>query len=398
MDTYIMRHSDYRTGLTGSLQTCCYHNLIYNLHNTQRIVRNLLILFISVILFFTFSRCQASDDENCLMCHKLPGLGIYVEDENQNAEKRLFYINEELFKASYHGHVPCTGCHDGVEEIPHTGSKEVDCASDCHIHDPSTNRKFSHADIVQEFSTSVHGKEKQRKGPKDDLPGCKYCHSNKPYQLSEDNEKETLVFINVCMQCHESTEWAERFFKHINYRTLTRRSSKQVVDLCSQCHANQDMMDNHDLDVVVGFNDTFHGKAIRYGNTEVANCLNCHAPYVKGFSPHSILSHRTTDAPVSNKNKIETCRQSGCHIDATEEFATSGRIHPSSLTPAKMASRKAQARPDKDLPDTELQEFILGMIALFYKALIIIVVGGLMMHQILELLTLRRERILREKR
>jgi hypothetical protein len=367
-------------------------------NNYKKNYSTIFFIFGSILLLFsTYSISFASDDENCLMCHKMPGLGIYVEDENQNATKRLLYINEELFKASYHGRVPCTGCHQGVDEIPHTDAKRVDCSSDCHINDPSTNRKFSHADIVNDFSKSVHGNLDDKKGPIKDLPSCKYCHSNKPYQLSDSRQKDSLVFLNVCMQCHESIEWTERFFKHINYRTLTRRSSKQVVELCSQCHADQNMMDNHDLDVVIGFNDTFHGKAIRYGNTEVANCLNCHAPYEKGFSPHNILSHTTPEAPVSKNNKIETCRQSGCHMDATEEFANSGRIHPSSFTPAKMASRKATSRADDSLPDTEFQEFVLSMISLFYKILIIVVVGGLALHQALELLTLRRERILREE-
>jgi hypothetical protein len=399
METIVLREVQNRAQLTIPLsidKIYVYDSSIFSMLSAPLELWN--IRFIILFFFYPLSASFASDDENCLMCHKMPGLGIYVEDENQNATKRLFYINEDLFKASYHGRLPCTGCHQGVEEIPHTGAKKVDCASDCHLQDPSTNRKFSHADIVEEFSLSAHGSRQERKGPTEDLPNCKFCHSNKPYQYSEVDQKESLVFLNVCMQCHESKEWAERFFKHINYRTMARRSSKQVVELCSQCHADQNMMDSHELDVVIGFNDTFHGKAIRYGNTEVANCLSCHAPYQKGFSPHSILSHRAKISPVSSTNKIETCRQSGCHMDATEEFATSGRIHPSSLTPAKMANRKALSQTDDNSPDTEFQELVLSMIAFFYKALIIIVVGGLALHQMLELLTLRRERKLREER
>ncbi|MEW8048771.1 MAG: hypothetical protein AB2792_16595 [Candidatus Thiodiazotropha sp.] len=357
----------------------------------------------SKAVLFTLLFCLIStvtvavDDENCLMCHKMPGLGIYIKDEKQNAVKRIFYINEELFKASYHGRLPCTSCHQGVNEIPHDTTERVDCASDCHIQDPSNNSKFSHADIVLDFSTSAHGMQHKIQGPQEDLPTCKYCHSNKPYQLSDSNHQERVTLLKICMQCHGSEAWTERFFKHINYRTMSRRTSKQIVELCSQCHADQAMMDNHELDVVIGFNDTFHGKAIRYGNTDVANCLSCHAPYQYGFSPHSILSQRQHNSPVSNKNKIETCRQAGCHTEAKEEFATSGRIHPSSLTPAKMASRKSPHRADEEVPDTEFQEWVLHMIALFYKALIIVVVGALAIHQFLELLTLRRERKIKER-
>ncbi|MES9970902.1 MAG: hypothetical protein ABW092_12785 [Candidatus Thiodiazotropha sp.] len=353
-----------------------------------------LITLVLIVYLLPFASI-ASDDENCLMCHNMPGLGIYTKDDNENVVKRIFYINEELFKASYHGRLSCSSCHTGIDEVPHKNISKVDCASDCHIVDPSTNRKFSHSDIVDELSSSAHGKTNHIKGPITDLPDCKYCHTNKPYQIKGSNEQETIVFLKICLQCHESAEWAERFFKHINYRTLTRRSSKQIVEMCSQCHADQSMMDNHDLDVVIGFNDTFHGKAIRYGNTAVANCLNCHAPYQSGFSPHSISSHQDPYSPVSRDNKIKTCRQSGCHTEAKEAFATSGRIHPSSLTPAKMASRRSTTSIAIEGHDTEFQELVLHLISLFYKILIIVVVGGLTLHQILELLTLRRERKLR---
>ncbi|MET0071131.1 MAG: hypothetical protein ABW096_13930 [Candidatus Thiodiazotropha sp.] len=366
---------------------------LVNHTSSIHLTKSLLSLFLTIFIL-PFSSI-ASDDDNCLMCHNMPGLGIYTKDDNENVVKRIFYINEELFKASYHGRLSCTSCHLGINEIPHKNISKVDCASDCHISDPSTNRKFSHSDIVDELSNSAHGNNSGISGPTTDLPDCKYCHTNKPYQIKGSNEQETIVFLRICLQCHESTEWTERFFVHINYRTLTRRSSKQIVELCSQCHADQTMMDNHELDVVIGFNDTFHGKAIRYGNSAVANCLNCHAPYQNGFSPHSIVSHQDPVSPVSRDNKIETCRQSGCHAEAKEAFATSGRIHPSSLTPAKMASRRSTTRNGTEGYDTEFQEWVLHMISLFYKTLIIVVVGGLTIHQVLELLTLRRERKLR---
>ncbi len=358
------------------------------------------VLLISTMLILAPCSSMASDDENCLMCHKMPGLGIYTKDENLNAVKRIFYVNEELFKDSYHGRLPCKGCHQGVDEIPHTGSPKVDCATDCHLQDPSTNARFSHRAIVDDFSNSAHGSGEEKSNLAKDLPTCKSCHSNKPYQHNGSARTTSIKYLNICLQCHESKEWAERFFKHISYRASTRRSSKQVVELCSHCHADRVMMDNHDLDVVVGFNDTFHGKAIRYGNTEVANCLSCHAPYQSGFSPHSILSHQQSNSPVSKENRIETCRQAGCHTDAKEEFASSdsGRIHPSSLTTAKMMSRKAVNRVTESNPNSEFEEWVLHMIALFYKVLIIVVVGGLGLHQILELIAIRHERRLREGR
>ena len=138
-----------------------------------------------------------------------------------------------------------------------------------------------------------------------------------------------MTFLKVCEECHQSGDFTRRFYEHINYRTIKRRPSKEVVKLCSTCHADFDLMEKHDLDVVVGFSSTFHAKAISYGNTEVPNCLNCHAPYQLGFSPHRITSRKNANSPTHPDNKHATCSQSGCHISASPEFASVGFVHPS---------------------------------------------------------------------
>ena len=322
------------------------------------------------------------------MCHKYAGLGRYAKDENQKAVKRIFYVNEELFQASYHGKLRCKSCHQGVEEIPHTDVKQVDCSADCHLKEPSTGRDFSHKAIVEDLNQSAHGAEGSRSENKEDLPKCKDCHTNKPYQLGIEEQVKSMQFLRVCLECHESKAWADRFYRHMFYRASTRRPSKQVVALCSRCHADSKMMQKHDLDVVVGFKDTYHGKAIVYGDEEVANCLNCHAPYQLGFSPHRITSHRLDNSPVYPDNKLKTCQQSGCHAGAKEAFASSGKIHPSNI-------RLARADDENELlsqAEQEFQAWVLDMIRLFYQILIIAVVGGLGLHRILDLYATHRER------
>jgi nitrate reductase NapE component len=63
-----------------------------------------------------------------------------------------------------------------------------------------------------------------------------------------------------------------------------------------------------------------------------------------------------------------------------------------------MMSKKALNRSSEPNPNSEFEEWVLHMIALFYKVLIVAVVGGLGFHQILELITIRHERRLREGR
>ena len=331
----------------------------------------------------------AADDENCLMCHSLAGLGIFEEDENGDAVKRIFYVNEELYKASYHGRVACTGCHEGLKDIPHTDVKKVDCAADCHMNDPSTNSVFTHKKMVDDLRASAHGQDGAENN--EDLPSCKDCHNNKTYQMTVQDQLKSMNFLKVCVECHESESWAERFYEHTFYRASTRRSSKDIVALCSRCHANKTMMEKHELDVVVGFKDTFHGKAIIYGDEEVANCLSCHAPYELDYSPHRIGASEKTESAVHADNKLATCSQSDCHAGATEEFAAKGKVHPSSYTSiSKVTLRGKDGGADQG--DIAFQQWVVYLIGLIYKIAIAVIIGFFILHRVLDINAMRREK------
>ncbi len=350
---------------------------------------------LAIFLLHLPASVLAEVEGNCTMCHKYPGFGRMEQlpGEGKGKIERIFYINNELFEASYHGKIHCGSCHTGVDRLPHPTLEKVDCASDCHILDPSSNKPFSHKKIVEDFNQSAHGKDGSRTKDKSDLPVCKDCHSNKPYHTSVAERLGAKEFMNVCLECHQSENFVARFYEHMIYRTSKRRPSKDVIKLCSTCHADQELMAKHELDVVIGFSATFHAKAISYGNEEVANCLSCHAPYQLGFSPHRIISHRNGTSPVSAENKITTCRQSGCHTEAGEEFAAGGRVHPSPGMVRIMAGISS-AEIDADELDnvSAFQAKVTGWIQLFYKVLIVVVIGGLALHRILDMYASRRER------
>ena len=363
---------------------------LYKIRWISIFTRLLCAMLLSATVLSYPNSAFAENDGNCLLCHKLKGL-VAVDEKTGRAQNLT--VDEELYRASYHGRVNCNGCHVDINRIPHGEVKKVNCAVDCHIRDPSTNSRFSHSNAAKSLSLSAHGGKSLDDKSKQDLPVCKDCHQNKPYQKVLDDQHKFEQFTKVCLQCHESIQWIERFYRHMNYRTSIRRSSKEIVKLCSQCHADGAMMGRHDLDVVVGFNDTFHGKAIQYGNTEVANCINCHAPYGEGFSPHSIMSKDHIDSPVSTKNKIVTCRQSDCHVGANDAFASSGKVHPSSYGMVSWLRPKQSTVEalNIDQSETDLQKLIIYLINMFYKVLIALVVGGLGLHQLLNYMTLKRE-------
>lgn len=326
----------------------------------------------------------------CLLCHKYPGLGRYEKDARNRIVKRVFYVNEDIHKASYHGRFNCSDCHEGVDKIPHTDAKKVDCGKTCHLNEPSTGNKFSHKDIVEDLERSAHGAKGSSAEGQADLPACRDCHTNKPYLLNVQQQMKSKASTEICHQCHEEKAWIDRFLSHINYRLSMRRPSSEVVRLCSKCHANQDMMARHKLDVVAGFQDTYHGKAIQYGDEEVANCLNCHAPYALGFSPHRIASRKKANSPVNADNKRETCAQGGCHAAATKEFATGSKAHPSQIK-AAFLTKDGGAGVDLTLQDEAFQAKVLHWIRLFYQVLIAAVVVGLGGHRLLDLYATYRD-------
>ena len=93
------------------------------------------------------------DTENCLLCHRYPSIGRF----DKNGIKRIFYINDEKFANSVHGKLRCKSCHVGLDEIPHTDIKKVDCSTKCHVKEPSTNKEFSHINMIEKYQASVHG-------------------------------------------------------------------------------------------------------------------------------------------------------------------------------------------------------------------------------------------------
>lgn len=337
---------------------------------------------------------SAETEGNCTMCHKYPGMGRIEESgtNDKNKTKRVFYISDNLFEKTYHGAIPCKSCHVGVTRIPHTDVDKVDCATDCHLIDPSSKKPFSHKKIVNDYKVSVHGQEGSNTPYKEDLPVCKDCHSNKAYHAEYEEQVAAMTFLKVCEECHQSGDFTKRFYEHITYRTIKRRPSKEVVRLCSTCHADLELMSKHKLDVVIGFSNTFHAKALSYGNTKVPNCLNCHAPYQLGFSPHRISSRKNNDSPTHPENKYKTCSQSGCHVDATKGFASGGYVHPS---PQKIKISKLVGTKGSDpesQAQTRFQNTVISFIQMFYKILITLVIGGLALHRLLDFHATRRER------
>jgi cytochrome b subunit of formate dehydrogenase len=136
------------------------------------------------------------------------------------------------------------------------------------------------------------------------------------------------------------------------------------AQVCSPCHASLRLSEKFELpaDRAVTFEDSFHGLALRGGGLEVAHCASCHGA-------HDILPSRDPASSVHKGNLAKTCGQ--CHPGASERFA-SGNVH---------VLVRGTGEP------------ILYWIATLYIVLIAVVIGGMVVHNLVDFVRKARRRL-----
>lgn len=379
------------------------------------ILKIVLILIIIATSFYLNPVVWAADVENCIMCHKYSGLGRIDE----NGKKRLFYVNETSYNHSAHGRLRCKDCHINIEKFPHTDLEKVDCATECHLVEPSVEKKFSHANMIEKYELSVHGKKDAQgklKEHAEDLPTCTYCHENRilePIVMAEGIEGISQEILERCLGCHEDEQWTRTYYSHLTHRLKQRRSSEKMVELCASCHENEEKMKRHGIEATGMFRDTFHWQSIKYGDTNAPNCIDCHAPV--GYFSHEIMPKADPRSAINEKNLVNTCSNPNgllqCHPGATPAFAQ-GTIHPAGvkarLFDLDLATiekqemmKKGELKPFKTLMAQKAQEeltpleyyqyWFLKLIKYFYMLLIGGLISFMIFHQFLDYLATRRE-------
>ncbi len=281
-------------------------------------------LLLLTVLTFIPVYSHAADIGNCLMCHKYPGLSRV----NQDGKLRLMYVNENIFTNSVHAKVKCEGCHTDITKIPHEPAKKVDCLSQCHIIEPSSEKKFSHRDAEEYLTKSVHGKFDKNGNQKkftEDFPSCKNCHDNPLFRPISFNKRVrpgiSEAAIGRCRVCHKKDEFIYRFYNHVTTRLRRSRNPKNIAEMCARCHDNTEIVGRHDLSTRAAFSygESYHGKAASFLDERIPDCLDCHVN--PGKSIHQILSHNDPESAVHENNKSNICSSMDCHPGASEKLA-----------------------------------------------------------------------------
>jgi formate dehydrogenase gamma subunit len=330
---------------------------------------------------FTASR-QTS---KCGVCHELESIG-YLHSAHARA------LEEGAPTAP-----TCLGCHESEEVTQAIGDsvgerkiRLAELCMNCHIDDPEVaGQTLYGTPFLTSFADSVHGKALFAGNP--NAPSCDDCHGSHEVARAADQYSHVSRghVVSSCSQCHPQA--AEDYLHSIHARVFSKGNLDAPVctdchgehnilaptdphspvwpanlaeQVCGECHGSVKLTERYGMDPnrVATFEDSFHGLATRGGAVEAVNCASCH-----GY--HDVRMEDDPESLVHPDNLAKTCGQ--CHSGANERFAK-GKVHVSI--------------------DTHSEEPILYWIAVIYTWGIVLIIGGMFLHNFLDFFHKTREK------
>ncbi len=307
----------------------------------------------------------------CLSCHA----EAYNPVSLPNGEVLYIHIDMTEFANSVHdrNEVTCVQCHTDISGFPH----------------PQKTAQTLHNFQVQVDASCVECHEDQANMTKDSIhgqllsqgdeyaPTCSNCHD--PHAQPYVDEWDKVQHSEVCGNCHSGifNEYSNSVHGNamINddnqdvpgcidchgVHTMTDPHTAEFrnssIYMCADCHTNPGIMDKYGIstDVLDTYVADFHGTTVTLFEktepgqiTNKAVCYDCHGI-------HNIISVDDPNKGLAIKQNMLAACQS-CHPDATTNFPDSWLSH---------------YIPDKN------QYPIVYYVTLFYKWLIPIVLGGM---------------------
>jgi formate dehydrogenase gamma subunit len=403
------------------------------------------LIFVCLVLAPGVQSGLAVDNDECLACHSI------AHGAPEDTTTPL--VNMEVCARSVHLQLEfsCTDCHSDIEEIPHASPlNPVNCA-ECHdemaevfaksIHgvalaknapdaptcvrchssqnmlsaadpaspvyrlriahlcgechsDPKIMREYQVTDSQKEhlYKLGVHAAEVI--AGNENAPTCIDCHGVHTILPLRDPNSPTN-FMNVsktCGKCHEtemeqyqqsvhgksaqaghkdSPVCTDCHGEHSIFRVTDERSPVSFFNLagntCGRCHSSIVINEKFNIPArkVENYFDSYHGLALQQGSKKVANCGSCHGS-------HLILPSSDPASTVSPQRLVETC----------------GVCHPGISSNVLAAPIHAEVTLRSDL--------IAAWVPRIYIPLIIIIIGGMLLHNGLIFWTMLREKFKKE--
>lgn len=214
-----------------------------------------------------------------------------------------------------HGFLDCTDCHSGYDEELHPEELSAPACSDCHD------------DVVAALGESVHSAVDGVAS----ADGCAACHGAAHGGRHESPTVSKRLLAEACGSCHSDPEQAERFQFHLVKPLeayLEGVHAQALADggpSCGDCHGSHGILPAVDSgssvnrmrvpdtcgschqEIASAYESSVHGQAVQHGVLDSPVCTDCHGE-------HRIASPASEGSPVfaSNIPKM-TCGR--CHSD-----------------------------------------------------------------------------------
>jgi cytochrome b subunit of formate dehydrogenase len=348
-----------------------------------------------------------SPETNCVSCHGSHDIKAVKDEAFAFASKRSVEscgaCHEEVrshFVASAHfladNDTPdCLTCHrvdvvNGDQSPFQLKMAQSQQCMSCHVDRPEAAMWTRlGADFVASWGVSVHGRALEEGNA--EAANCVDCHGSHDMKraMVADSWVNKLHIPDTCQRCHEEAAADYALSAH----ATALRVGVLEAPVCTDCHGEHLILDHLDPEALVSprnvsqqlcgechgsvrltrrygisgdrfetFADSYHGLALRGGSVEVVNCASCH-----GY--HQILPSTDPRSSVHPANLAKTCGE--CHPRANELFAV-GKVHVS-IAPVGLGT----------LRQTEGSDLV-QLVATLYVILIIVVVGAMFLHNVLD--------------
>jgi cytochrome b subunit of formate dehydrogenase len=302
-------------------------------------------------------RSGISSAPNCLTCHRTE---FVITDANRDSLDHFKIAQEKL----------CLSCHlDNPDVRGRTG--------------PSSQ-------FIASYENSVHGSALLKGNGK--AANCVDCHGSHQMQKGLDSRAKVnkMHIAETCAKCHDAIakEYGGSVHGaalakgnldapsctncHGEHTILKHNDPKSPVasanlsqQVCSPCHSSITLSNKYgfDSDRFKTYTDSYHGLAMQGGAVAVANCASCHGA-------HNIRPSSDPSSSINKANLAATCGK--CHPGANERF-TVGSVH------VNIATNR---------------EPILYYTATGYIFLIILTIGGMLIHNLLDFIRKSKRKLM----
>jgi cytochrome b subunit of formate dehydrogenase len=267
----------------------------------------------------------------------------------------------------------CLACHLDKEEIR---SRVGPSAGFISSYESSVHgQALAHGNEAAAVCSDCHGSHEMKKGStpasrvakKNIAATCGQCHGDVREQFEGSIHGKALAAgvtaSATCTDCHGEHD----ILSPTDPRSpvAPRNVSARV---CSPCHASLRMTAKYGLasDRFQSFSDSYHGLAGRGGSLEVANCASCHGV-------HDIKPSTDSTSRIHSRNLAATCGH--CHPGASTNF-TKGSVH---------------------VIATSGQDEILYLVSTGYIILIVVVVGGMFLHNLVDFVRKSKRKLMQRR-